>query len=230
MKKAIASLLLVAGISCFAKAQQPVYVTGGPPPASKEKGARDTKFNLTVFGGYFFEETFQLYNGGSVHLDGGSPYGVSLSMTKDPRVEIELTWQRQITNAQAYYYEIFGNDILDAYVKGDVDIEYFMLGLNRMKSLNDRVTAYGGLSAGMVVFTPQTLNLAAVEKFAVALKGGVNLKITDRIGLKLQPQLYIPIQSFGATAFVGTGGSGVSANGYSSITQFGGIGGLTVSF
>lgn len=229
MKKAISFLLIVVGISSAAKAQQPVYITGAPP-ASSQKEPRDSKINLTVFGGYFFEETFQLYNGGSVHLDGGSPYGVSLSVINDPRLEFELTWQRQITNSQAYYYEFIGNNIFDGYVVGDVDIEYFMLGMNRLKNLNDRVTAYGGMSAGLVVFTPQNGFIDPVVKFAIALKGGVNLHVTDRIGLKLQPQLYIPIQSFGATAFVGSGGSGVSANGYSSITQFGGIGGLTISF
>jgi len=230
MKKAISLLCMLTVFSLLAQAQQPVYVTGGPPPKNAKNESGDSKINLTVFGGYFFAETFQLYNGGNVYLNDGGLYGASLSFSSDPRVEFELTWQRQITKAEANYYEFIGNNIFNYEISGDVDIEYFMLGMNRMKNLNDHVTVYGGFSAGMVVFTPQDINVSAVEKFTVALKGGLNLHITDRIGLKLQPQLYIPIQSFGASAFIGSGGSGVSANGYSSITQFGGIGGLTFSF
>ncbi|MFM9026735.1 MAG: hypothetical protein ACKOQ6_01905 [Bacteroidota bacterium] len=230
MKKTISFIILFVGITMFANAQQPVYVTGGPPPKHSKEASGGMKINLTAFGGYFFAETFQLYNGGNVYLNDGGFYGASLGFSKDPRIEFELTWQRQITGADAYYYYYDGNIFDDDRVTGDVDIEYFMMGINRMKNLNDHITVYGGFSAGMVVFTPQDLDVSAVEKFTVALKGGLNLHITDRIGLKLQPQLYIPIQSFGASAFIGSGGSGVSANGYSSITQFGGIGGLTFSF
>lgn len=230
MKKVLSVFILLAGFTTLAQAQQPTYVTGGPPPEHSKKESGGSNINLTVFGGYFFAETFQLYNGGNVKLNDGGFYGASLSFSKDPRMEFELTWQRQITNARAYYYEFIGNNVFNSTVTGDVDIEYFMLGANRKKDLGDRVTVYGGFSAGMVVFTPQDIDVAAVEKFTVALKGGINLHITDRIGLKLQPQLYIPIQSFGASAFIGSGGSGVSANGYSSITQFGGISGLTFSF
>lgn len=229
MKKQLCLLVATLGIFGSAFAQQPVYVTGGPPPES-EKDSDDPMVNLTVFGGFNFDETFQLYNGGSVYLYDGGLYGASLGFKKSENMEFELTWQRQITTAEAYYYYFDGNNFDDAYITGDVDIEYFMLGMNRLKNMNKHVSLYGGVSAGVVVFTPRDIPVEAVVKFAIALKGGVNLHITDRIGLKLQPQLYIPIQSFGATAFVGSAGSGVSANGYSTITQFGGIGGLTFSF
>jgi len=96
MKKAISLLCMLTVFSLVAQAQQPVYVTGGPPPKNVKNESGDSKINLTVFGGYFFAETFQLYNGGNVYLNDGGLYGASLSFSSDPRVEFELTCHHQI--------------------------------------------------------------------------------------------------------------------------------------
>lgn len=222
------ALLILTGFGT-AVAQQPVYITGAPPgPAPKPH--RDSKVNVTVFGGYNFDETFELYDGGSVYVEDGTPFGVLMGFSPDPRIEVELTWQKQVSNANAYYYYYIGNNIEDGFVNSELAIEYFMVGVNRIKEFSDRVSGYGGFSLGLCVTTPRENNLEASEKFAIALRCGLNVHLSDRIGLKLQPQLYMPIQSFGGSVYIGTGGSGVGVSGYSTITQFGGIGGLTFSF
>jgi hypothetical protein len=209
------------------QAQQ--YAAGPPPPLSKQDKEDESNISITPFYGYNFDETFEI-DGGSVYLNDGSIFGVSLGIEASPYKEIELTYQRQVVRASADLFYFLGNSYFETRANDDIAIDYFMIGFNGMKKTSDRITLYGGISAGMVVFTPQTYNVNAAEKFAVALKGGVRVNLTDRIGIRLQPQLYMPIQSLGANVFFGTGGSGVGISGYSTITQFGGIGGLSYAF
>ncbi|MFM9027693.1 MAG: hypothetical protein ACKOQ6_06825, partial [Bacteroidota bacterium] len=122
------------------------------------------------------------------------------------------------------------NNIVSNYVTGDLAIDYFMVGMNGIKDLSDRFKAYSGISGGLVVFTPRDYNIEAVARFSVALKIGIQANITDNIGIRLQPQLFVPIQAIGADVFVSNQGSGIGVSGYSTITQFGGNAGVTISF
>lgn len=219
----LCSFLLANGL----QAQQ--YAAGPPPPLSKQDKKDESNISITPFYGYNFDETFEI-DGGSVYFNDGQIFGASIGIEASPSHEIEITYQRQVVSAVADLFYFLGNNYIEQKFRDDIAIDYFMVGYNAMKKTSDRITLYGGLSAGMVVFTPQTYNVNAAEKFAVALKGGVRINLTDRIGIRLQPQLYIPIQSLGANVFFGTGGSGVGVSGYSTITQFGGIGGLTYEF
>lgn len=220
-------LLFIFSLANSVSAQQ--YSAGPPPPMSKQDKKDASNVSITPFYGYNFDETFQI-DGGSVYLNDGAIFGVSLGFRTDRYKEFELTYQRQVVRANADLFYFIGNSYIETRTSDDIAIDYFMLGVNGRKETSDRITLFGGISAGMVVFTPQTYNVSAVEKFAVAIKGGVEINLTDRIGIRLQPQLYMPIQSLGANVFIGSGGSGVGVSGYSTITQFGGISGLTYSF
>ncbi|MFM8433356.1 MAG: hypothetical protein ACKOA1_11215, partial [Bacteroidota bacterium] len=180
--------------------------------------------------GFNFAETFST-DFGKVYLNQGQYYGVNLGFRPSSWHEYELSWFHQVTLAEAnvYYYNGF-NNIVSNYVTGDLAIDYFMVGMNGIKDLSDRFKAYSGISGGLVVFTPRDYNIEAVARFSVALKIGIQANITDNIGIRLQPQLFVPIQAIGADVFVSNQGSGIGVSGYSTITQFGGNAGVTISF
>ena len=221
-------LALVAFLFHNQSVNAQVY-SSGPPPVPMKRTVSDTKLSITPFYGYNFDETFQI-DYGSVYLEQGSVYGVSLAKDVTDWAEFEGTWQHQVTNATGSLYYTYGQNWYENNIPSELAIDYFMLGMNAIKHPDERISLYGGLSAGIVVFTPRTLDIAATVRFAVAAKAGVKIKVTELIGIKLQPQLYIPIQSLGASVFVGSGGSSVGVSGYSTITQFGGIAGLSLSF
>lgn len=198
--------------------------------ASEESDFSGTEISINPTYGFMFAESFQT-EFGRVYLHQGPVYGVSMGIRMSSWNEYEVSWSHQVTLADAdiYYYNRF-NNIVDEYTSGDLAIDYFTVGMNGIKELSDRFSIYGGLHAGLVVFTPRNSNIAAIERFAVAMKGGLRVSITDNIGIRLQPQLFVPLQSIGADVFVGSGGSGVGISGYSTITQFGGSAGLSVTF
>ena len=188
------------------------------------------RISITPMYGFVFNERFQTEYG-SVLLNQSECYGVSLGYRPSSWKQLELSWRHQVSLAEGdiFYYNGF-NRLVEEQVQGEVAIDYFMLGANGVKDVNDRISAYGGLSAGIVVFTPQVTDLTAIVRFAVSLRGGVNLKLNDRIGIRLQPELYVPLQSVGANVFVSNAGSSVGVSGYSTIAQFGGSSGITFSF
>jgi len=193
-------------------------------------GFTKPEISITPTYGFVFNERFQT-EFGSVLLNQSQCYGVSLGFRPSSWKQLELSWRHQVslTEGDIYYYNGF-NRLVEEQVKGDVAIDYVMLGANGIKEFNDRFSAYGGLSAGIVVFTPQVTDLSALVRFAASLRGGVHVKLNDHIGIRLQPELYIPLQSVGANVFVSNAGSGVGVSAYSTIAQFGGSSGITFTF
>jgi hypothetical protein len=74
---------------------------------------------------------------------------------------------------------------------------------------------------------PENGNSSSATKFAWGLRLGANIWATEKVGVKLQAQLFSAVQSAGGGFYFGTGGSGVGLSTYSTIYQFGLGGGLT---
>jgi hypothetical protein len=193
-------------------------------------GFTKPEISITPFYGFVFNERFQT-EFGNVLLNQSQCYGVSLGFRPSSWKQLELSWRHQIslTEGDIFYYNGF-NRLVEEQVEGDMAIDYFMLGANGIKDVNDRFAAYGGLSAGVVVFTPQVTDYTALVRFAVALRGGVHVKFNDHVGIRLQPELHIPLQAVGANVFVSNATSGVGVSAYSTIAQFGGSSGITITF
>jgi len=81
-----------------------------------------------------------------------------------------------------------------------------------------------GIKAGAVGFVPQTDRYDSGWQFALGFNAGSKYYLTDRIGIRLQIHLLIPIHFAGSGFWLGNGGSGVSSTGLATITQLGAIG------
>ncbi|MFM7726700.1 MAG: outer membrane protein, partial [Flavobacteriales bacterium] len=177
---------------------QPAIVFG----ASNDDSSDSPSISITPTYGYFFAETFQTEYG-KVRLNESAIYGVSLGLRKSSWSEFEVNWTHQLTRADANIYYFDGhNSIIQENASGDVAIDYFTVGMNGVKEFNDRISGYVGLGAGLVVFTPQNRNIEAQARFALTLKAGVRAAITDFLAIRIQPQLFSPLQSVGANVFI----------------------------
>lgn len=77
-----------------------------------------------------------------------------------------------------------------AYPAGNLAIHKVLVG--PMKEANkDRIRPYGGLMLGVTVYQPDF----AVEdwRFTVSAVAGMKISIIDRLGLRLQAQLFAPM-------------------------------------
>lgn len=106
----------------------------------------------------------------------------------------------------------------------DLMVNYIMAGGVRYAPFSDRVKGFGGVSLGVAAFEGQTVSRAYA---AWGLRGGVFISATERIGLRVGAQLHSPIEAVGGGVYIGTGGTGGGVQTYSTIYQFGFVGGVS---
>lgn len=180
--------------------------------------SRAQSVEITPFYGYTLRSTFDVY-GGSMRVYGGSTYGGTLTYNINPGYGIEFLYSRQSTEADVY------SIYLDARNE-PVSVVYTMLGGLKQFPVSEQVIPFVGLNVGAAGLIPQRSRYDEGWRFAVGVKAGTKLMFSDIIGLRLQAAMNMPIQGFGSSFFVGTGGSGISLDSYSSIFQFTFSGGL----
>lgn len=180
---------------------------------------------ITPFGGYVFGSTLQA-NGGDVHFNGNAQYGGMISIGVSRVMDIDLIYNRIDTKAQVNAY---GN--MNSYIFDEVplSINYMMIGGTKNFRVNPTVAPFVGMNLGASLFYPKEggkYNYTSTWFFAAGLNGGAKIYFSDRIGLRLQAQMLLPIQGAGFTMFAGTGGASGGVSVYSTMVQFGFTGGL----
>lgn len=156
------------------------------------------KFEITPIGGFQFGGKMDVTNG-KLKIDESSNYGIILDYYLVNYLQLEFFWLRQ--DSELKLKEHFG-------VKQDLfksAVEYFQLGLLYYFDTG-KVNPFAGFTVGAVNFAPQNINQFSETRFAVALKGGVKYFFNDKIGLRLQGQLLLPINYVGTSFFCLSGG------------------------
>ncbi len=177
---------------------------------------------LTGFGGYTFQDKVYGYYGDVIFRDGAA-YGGVLSFRPDTRTSVELTYSRQDTEFAIFDYRLAVTDNLS--VPGSVN--YIMLGGSHSPDFSANIAPYGGLMLGAAIISPKE-DYSDEWRFAVGMKLGAIIKISETLGFILQSQLMMPVQGVGLG--IGCSGSGCSTgvSTSSTATQFGFTGGLEV--
>jgi opacity protein-like surface antigen len=96
----------------------------------------------------------------------------------------------------------------------DLNIDWFLVGATRYFK-QGKVKPFAGAGMGLVVVSPKNENLEIIDnslnsttKFAFNFKAGVNIMFSEVVGLKLQGDLFFPVNWAGV--YVGPGGAGIS--------------------
>jgi hypothetical protein len=105
----------------------------------------------------------------------------------------------------------------------DVVVNHYQIGAIHMFA-DHEARPFVGLSAGWTTFNPEDNFYGSTTKFTMGLTGGLKYFFTDRIGIRIQTQLLMPVGWGGV--YVGGGGSSVYAGG--TILQLNFSGGLII--
>ena len=73
---------------------------------------------------------------------------------------------------------------------------------------------------------PNESNYEDEWRFSIALGGGVKVEMSDKVGLRFQARLIIPMVFEGGSIYFGTGGSGVAVGAYTAFVEGDFSGGL----
>lgn len=159
--------------------------------------------------GYQFGSTLG-YGPNYLKIKDGGQFGISIGVETNFGVVAEFTYLNMSS-------ELRLRDVVVAPIESrlaDLNLDWFLLGGTRYFK-QGKVKPFAGAGLGLVVVSPKNENrdiinnnLNGSTKFAFSFKAGVNIMFTDVVGLKLQGDLFFPVDWAGV--YVGPGGAGIS--------------------
>jgi hypothetical protein len=100
------------------------------------------------------------------------------------------------------------------------------IGGQRLFPASDKITGFSGLNLGAGLLSSKDDIFSTITKFAMGFDLGIKIKVSEKIGVRLQTNLNFPISSSGGTMWWSSGGSNVEMTGNVPIWSFGFNGGL----
>jgi hypothetical protein len=182
--------------------------------------ATEPRFEIAVFGGWQFGGNWDAVVGttpGQLDIADDVNYGMSFAMRARPGVLAEFLYIRQPTT-------LYFNPAVGA--KSElfpIQIAYYQLG-GMYEIPKGRIRPFGSLSAGITYFNPKQSGVPGEVRFSMAAGVGVRAFLTERIGVRGQFHMLIPIQW--GSVYCGPYGCGTNAG--SAIVQGQVSGGLVV--
>ena len=146
---------------------------------------------VNLYGSYNFQETVNL-DYADVKISDGLQYGLGLEYFIRPSKSIELKYNRQDANYDVTQYNIGPN----TYYSGKGSLNYILIGGNNYFISNPGAKAvpYLGLSLGLGIVNG---GKSSSEHFAWDIHGGVKLKTSGPVSVKLQAYLQEMVSSYG---------------------------------
>jgi hypothetical protein len=98
--------------------------------------------------------------------------------------------------------------------KCDLAVDYYSLGFLQEIKTEEGVTPFGLLTLGIVNYRPTSgTEISSENKMHVSVAGGVKFKVSEKLGIRLQARLLMPLYYAGTYFYFGTSGSGASMSG-----------------
>jgi hypothetical protein len=116
------------------------------------------------FSGYTFGSDFDI-DGGTGRVDGGHSNGLGFTFILSDYYEIDFNYSRQDARVRAR--SIFLNEDVNAATV----INYFLIEGHRVLPINSKLSGYGGLKLGAVVFQSFNNDFSNITNFAGSLNG-----------------------------------------------------------
>lgn len=168
------------------------------------------------------------YGSNYIKIEDSDQFGITIGIEADDDVMIEASYFHSGTelSIRDVFYSPSEQKL------SDLSVDWILVGGAKYFPAGNLRPFLGG-ALGAVIFSPSNENTSIISrslenstKFAFAFKGGVNIMISEQIGINLQGNLMFPV-SWGGV-YIGGGSGGASAGvGVSSTTIIGGFtGGL----
>lgn len=150
------------------------------------------------------------YGPNYLKMEDSSQFGINLGMETYTGLMAEVTYVN-MSSALRIRDVVFSPSESKL---ADLNLDWFLIGATRYFK-QGKLKPFAGASLGFVVVSPSNENNTIIDnnldsktRFAFSFKTGVNILLTDIIGLNLQGNLYFPVNWAGV--YVGPTGAGIS--------------------
>jgi len=189
--------------------------------------AQDHKVEITPFGGYLLGGSVKFYEG-KFKVENGGCYGVNLAVQVRSGTFVELGWTGMTSQGEWRPYNEYSISIPEATV--DMAVNYFQIGsVNELPLDNEAIRPYGTVSIGATWFNIKSEQSDDEWLFSAAAGLGLKYFFNEKVGIRLQARLLLPVVYNGGGFYLGTGGSGMYVSATTPIVQGDFTGGLIIA-
>jgi hypothetical protein len=189
--------------------------------------AQDHKAEITPFGGYMLGGSVKFYEGKFKVEDAGC-YGGMLAVQVRSGNFIEFSYTGMTTQGDWRPYSSYEFDHPETTV--DMAVNHFQIGtLNELPLDNEAIRPYGTLTLGTTWFNIKEEDSNDEWLFSVGAGLGLKYFFNDKIGIRIQARMILPLVYAGAGFYIGTGGSGTYVSATAPIVQGDFTGGLIIA-
>lgn len=163
---------------------------------------------IEAFGGWLWTGKAGYNN--NIKVDDKSNYGVRGGVSPSSDLLVEFEWNH--TETTLYWFSAISGDETE-----DATLNYYLLGINRQMGEGPAVP-YGLFNLGVMNLKGTNTNFNE-NFFTAGLGGGLKYYMNDRLGIRLQARLLLPMQFAGLGLGCGTGGCGGGVSTYTTTIQ-----------
>lgn len=182
LKISILALLILSFDSAFAQIELNAYAGWVPP-----------------------SRTMYSYNGYRLRIDDAGNFGVGIGYVTPYNIVAELSYMRFSSTIKQ------DGGIVEIVPTQNITVEYYQLGVMKPITEGNKAIPYGLISLGAARLNPIK---SSEDYWRFAFNGGLGVKyfFTDKVGIKVQARILVPLYfaGLGFGCGIGTGGSGCS--------------------
>lgn len=162
------------------------------------------KIELSPFIGY--ETGAIVHTGlGDLHIGDGMDFGGSINVGMGGGRYVELSYSHLAS------YLNLENGLTNERLC-DLATDYYSIGALQEVMPDSKVTPYGLFTLGWVNYRPSD-TYSNENKMHVSIAGGIKVNASEKIGIRLQARLLMPLYYSGTYLYAGSGGAGYSVGG-----------------
>ncbi len=167
------------------------------------------------FAGYMTYSSMAVREG-DLKFDDGPNYGFGLDVAIQRGVFVELNYTHNQTSVRLQRFSGVNEPLFD------MNTHYFQIGAQYefRRSPKQKAFPYTLATLGATLFDAKDASLGDEWRFSVAFGGGGKFYLSDKIGLRLQARLLMPLNFSGAGMWCGTGGCSAGVGAWTTLVQF----------
>lgn len=167
------------------------------------------------FGGYMTYSSVAVREG-DLKFDDGPNYGFGLDVAIQRGVFVELNYTHNQTSVRLQRFNGPNEQLFD------MNTHYFQIGAQYefRRSPKQKAFPYTLATLGATLFDAKDPSLSDEWRFSVAFGGGGKFYLSNKIGIRLQARMLLPMTFSGGGMWCGSGGCGAGVGAWTPLVQF----------
>lgn len=186
--------------------------------------AMSQEIQINPYANYFMAGRLNGYEADAL-FENGPDFGLGLSYGLGRGKNIEVSYTIAASSAA-----LRRNDIGTISEETNMTFGYIQAGYVQdimLKKPQADIRPFGLFTIGAAYLNPEDASYSTVWRFAAAIGGGLKYFITDRVGLRVQARMLMPLFFEGGGFYCGSGGCGAGVSTFTPLVQ-GDVGGGVV--